>query len=443
MQRGMMSDKFELPVKRRFFQFTLGDLLVAMLGICVGLSVGRSGVKLPGMVLVAVMVWFVVGICSQIRDLWSTFHGREELSRDQRWGWRFAVFWRIGVVCLLVGYYVVAQLLNHKLLSLPEGEPEYLALGTALRSSVFYLALVVIMSAWPPRQARRPPTRWSTLVEYCSFLLGMLIALLLYANVMAISALVDVAISGIVAAQPVRFSDERSAACCADRSVLFWLSLAATLMLIVSLVLTRHFARSAAQGGCRQWLWGGLLLLMIPFTVLYPIWLVIAGFKQFSPYLADHIGSGVLHPWLAAAVLLIVAVTAIARRMASVPEASISADFHWRRHSQTYYHERGPVLGCLAVGIAFQLVAQGALYQKIWSWTEMFADPLTYLSISVLFLALRGVMLAFRLPTDLSSGPLPELRLSVFCTVWLAIAFLMPAAIVTLAALSFAVWFVL
>jgi hypothetical protein len=437
----MVSEQLDLPGRRRLFQFTLGDLFVAMFGICVGASIRVPNVPLTALMLAAVMFWFVLGVGNQIRDLWGAFHGRPELSHNQQWGWRLAVFWRIGVVCLLIGCYLVAQLLNHRLLHLPEGEVNSLVFGATLRVSVFYLTLVIIMSSSPKPRAHWRQTWWATAMEIVGLLAGMLLTFLVAANGMCTAAMVEFSIRGILAAQPVQFFDADTAAYLADRSSFFWFSLCATASIPAAFVLLRRLAQSWDCSRRQRWLWGGLALLAVSLSGLYPVWLATTGFGRVSPYLERAMQLGPLHRWISAAILLVIAVTALTYRIASSPLRPSVSEISWRKHAHTYYYERAPVLAILAIAALLNLAGEVRLVRSCsLPWYELCNQPLVFLVAAVILLAMRGILVSFRRSAPSAPGEILELPLGLFCTVWTATFLLILTGLTTLAGFGFAVW---
>jgi hypothetical protein len=92
-------------------RFSLGGLLICIFGIAVGMAEARHDrSSWTDGLFAAVAAWGAIGLAQQARQLWRRFHGDKSLTENQRWGFRFAVFWRAGVVSLMIGGFVLSQM---------------------------------------------------------------------------------------------------------------------------------------------------------------------------------------------------------------------------------------------------------------------------------------------------------------------------------------------
>ncbi|NQT14209.1 MAG: hypothetical protein HQ582_15750, partial [Planctomycetes bacterium] len=196
------------PFRRRF-QFSLGGLMVFVTGVAVGLSMaGMQTLDWTHGILGAVVAWIVVGLLVQACDLWGTFHGRRDLSSDERFGWRFAVFWRVVVVCLLAGYYLLAALLHLKVIALAEPDGIFDLVGANLREGILLVCLVtVVFSVLPARQTERRG-RGSVVLDLAGAAAGVVVCAIVCWDRTCIQFLVAIAIQGIETAQPLDMAPE-------------------------------------------------------------------------------------------------------------------------------------------------------------------------------------------------------------------------------------------
>ena len=70
----------------------------------------------------AISLWIVLGLMAQVHDLWRSPEGSGVLTPEERWGWRFAVAWRLAIACLMVAYFVVRLLVTWKILAFNDGD---------------------------------------------------------------------------------------------------------------------------------------------------------------------------------------------------------------------------------------------------------------------------------------------------------------------------------
>ncbi len=256
--------------QRPRFQYTLRGLMVLFLGVAVGLGWARMRGPNGEAILAAATVWIVLGLAAQVRDLWRTFHGRTGLTRDQRWGWRFAVFWRLGIACLLIGYYGVTLLAHHALIELPDHEESLLPEGVQLREGLLYLSLVIALSSTPRLTARRKPRRFSCMLDVVAVIGCALLCLLIVVDRMMLTFLVHVACNAIDFAQPLRYSSPDVYSKARGRELLGWSFLAAAFFLVVPAVLCR-FTREWRRSRKSRVIWTCLLLFSLMLAGVYPI----------------------------------------------------------------------------------------------------------------------------------------------------------------------------
>ncbi len=163
------------------FQFGLRGLMALSVAVALGfsmLSVDSTG--FGHALLAAASVWIFWGLVNQIRDLWAALHARADLSVEQRWGSWFAVFWRIGVMLLLVGYFLVYALEKRELIGLPELEDSWLGQGSALRQALLYLLLLIVLASIPRSARPRRQTQEPSLFSIAAVVVVLLLCMLLW-----------------------------------------------------------------------------------------------------------------------------------------------------------------------------------------------------------------------------------------------------------------------
>ena len=439
------------PASRRWPpQFSLRGLMIFVFGVAVGLSAMTSTrADWSYAVLAAATTWIVLGLINQVHDLWRAFGGRSDLSNDQRWGWRFAVLWRLAVAGLLIGYCVVRYLLARKIISLPEREHDMFDTGARLREALFYLSLVVVLCSVP--RLRRTPrrSRWSLLLGALGGAAAACLCVVVWIERTCICFLVHVAIKGIAMVQPLWLSREVLKVYGDARSEAFFrLSLLAVIFLLASLALIRQLARQWPRGPRRRLIWTGLLLPSLAVTISYPIWVYTRGLERVAPRMAEALQMGPLHRWIFALPVLIVLVTAATWRIVGNPGDPVcDPKLNWRVRQRSYYHERLAVIMVLAVALVmffgerYAAIAQPGTPFSVWQETvwPLFGEYLC-LQAAVLLLAVQGTLSGWFRPVDPQPAGPPELPPARFCAVWCALFVTAIFGIPAIALFSFSVW---
>src|SRR5437867_2725766 len=97
-------------------RFGLRDLMILVLAAAVGLMSHEHPMrtvyvwawKEPWLsaLLAGVSLFFLFGLAGQAWDTWHGYRAQSVMSPDERWGWRFAVFWRLALVLLITGLHI-------------------------------------------------------------------------------------------------------------------------------------------------------------------------------------------------------------------------------------------------------------------------------------------------------------------------------------------------
>lgn len=389
-------------------------------------------------VLAAATVWIVLGLMAQVRDLWRTFHGRSGLARDQRWGWRFAVFWRLGVACLLSGYYGVNLLLHQGLIELPEnqlfpGLDEQPRTGHDLREVLFYLSLVIVLFSTPRLAPKRKQRRFSHVLDVVAVIGGALVCLLIVLERMIFPFLIHAALKQIDLAHSLRFSSVDVYSEARDRLFLV-VSLLAAAAVLTSMAVIRQFVRQWQRSLRRRVIWTGLLIFSLALAGVYPIWMATGGLRSVSPAFVDAQETGPINRWVYTLLVLSVFATAATCRLVLPKEQPAGpAESNWRRSKPAYHHERRALMLVVVIGILVEYKAF-SVRPDVLIWWFVMARRAGFCAIAVLLLAGYGVLARER------PAGAPELPVPLFLVTWPAVFLVTVFGICTVHWLGFAFW---
>ncbi len=435
-------------------QFTLRGAFMTLFSAAVGLStLTPGGANWQAALVTAVLVWIVLGVVRQAGDLAATYRGRGDLSQNQRWGWRFAVFWRLGLAAMLVGSYLVTVLVAKGLLHLVPSDPDFFEpamVGIVVRRSLVDLAVLIIVCSVARR--RKPPVRlsWSRCLEALGMAAGAVLCLLLVIHDLLIPTLVHLATLSIEHSFPLRSAIPGVDLDYAARSIRFfnW-SVFAVTMVAVNLLLVRQVAQQWAKGRLRRWLWGAFLAVGIAASGGYALWAGTVGLWSVSPFLPEGWREIPWHVWPMAIMLVAVAASVGAYRLVRGP--AVMPELPWHRHPGQYYHERPLVLGSLIAVLLLEIVApplealgpvRGTLWLILSAWEYFLVTPNMYLRIAVILAAIGALWASCRRPKEASLPGPPELPLGPFAATWLALFLTVVFGATAIAALGFAIWIV-
>ncbi len=446
------------PLGRRRFQFSLRGLMVFALGVALASSaIASEGTNWSYGPLALVVICIILGLLNQVRDLWTTFHGRPDLSSDERWGWRFAVFWRVAVVCLWVGQYITAGLAARGILLLPEREGGFADTGSNLRHGLLCLSLLIVLASVPTATQPRHRPLQSRVLRAASLIVGVVWCFVIWTLMTSHAHLVNVALQGMEASWPRRFAIQGLDPDMTARSRAFlWRSVWGIVFVPINLVLVHQLSQRWGRGLRVRLILTGLLALSLAMTAWYPIWVYSTGLHKTSPMMAEAMVMGPAHLWMSAVLLVIVFVTAATYRMVQPQSGSVGAEEpNWRRRPRSYHHERPGVIILLVAGTTlvdfvsdwlfwsqwFHWFHSPPLLAFAWSFIESFLFvPARYMSLAVILLGLHRAWIGWSRSTDSSRAGPPTLPLWRFCAVWLAMFLTTVTGIPTIAWFSFAFW---
>ncbi len=329
---------------KRWFQFSLRGLLLMTATIALGLSIGcLEKARLEDGLFAFATTWIVIGLVNQMRDLWSAFRRTSGLSPDQQSGWWFAILSRGALVVLLVGHFLLIELLaTHRiaLASIEDGLALWPVGHKSLRNAIFAMCLLFVFGAPEGITTRWP--RWrKTGVNILAALAVVVLAAILLLECFLIYWLVHVACCGMALGRAQRLDPD---AVWIYSDVRAWSflghALLATSFVLLDLFWLRQLAR-CWKGGIRlRVVATGALGISLALTAIFPVWLATSGFKAVSPCFVEVFDIAPLNRWIFGMVLVVLFVTGAARRMihaATMP--ACDTRWTWRRRPWAYYHE--------------------------------------------------------------------------------------------------------
>jgi len=202
----------DVPASRQpWLQFSIRGLLLATVMIAFGLSVGclKCFQWEDGLLAVAAM-WISIGLVQQIAGLWRTFRRATGLSPDQRFGWWFAILARAGLAMLLVGSFLLTELLaanhladagliNEGTVGSVNDSPFFMG-GLpyeTCRNAVLMLSFLIVLCGLEGKRAARRRRPWSAAVNLLAAVAIIVVAFFLLHDRFLVYALVHIACEGI------------------------------------------------------------------------------------------------------------------------------------------------------------------------------------------------------------------------------------------------------
>ena len=439
----------------------------AAIGSSVTAAMGQSR-KTPGLiasdwsqgVLAAVGALFTLGLINQARDLWATYRRQTNLARDERWGWRYSIFWRVAIAANLVDCYVVGQLADHKLIDWPDRDAGFgfVSLSSAIRVMAVYLPFIFVASAIPRRTVQKEPTLYRRIITGLGIVTIVIFSFLYLINAQVIQYLVHLALTGceMVGAYGDALADIDPNVRAREERFLFW-ALAAIPFAFINFGLVALLARQWSVGWKRRLTWGVGLCVCLGVSCVFPIWVEYAGMRSVAPFVQESRSfPGGATPKLfvfCALVGVMTAITFVAYRLAgaayeSKPNPEVAT---WRRESTRYYHERPLILWTVVLIGVFNTAL---FFRECWSnqyafislprFVDVFAnvvdDSTHYIPVAFFLTAFDRAWRttfqarpAFELPRRIDIGK--------FCAVWMGLFLSTLIIVPTLAWFSFALYF--
>ncbi len=461
-----MSDSTDnsVPVQRRF-QFSVGDLLILTAAVAIGLTVARTIDRAWAWneaLLATVSTLFVFGLSAQVRDLCRAFHGRDDLTSDERWGWRLACAWRVAVAMILIGYYVVEMVMAR--LGAPSDEfgnfflYSYADIREVIRDVALLITLLSIgwLKKCPVRR-----TWMSSMVDLLTIVGVLLFGAYIALDASLVAGLVHIACAGIEAAEPLRFN--RGVIGIAANEYVRWLSYAWSVAVIVSavnIVLVERLAQRRLRSRWARRAAIAILLAGVASTWTYIVWFYNVGLRDMAPAFYDVVGRKPFFIWLAAFVLLAIFVSAAVYRWTSMAIGDERrAELAWRSRPGRYYHERSLVLAMLLSLLVLDPLAE---YMKwidifgadifgpnagpmsaIYSWEDFFGSWILVPNQLIVTLIVAQTLIclwhAWRHGTEVTGPQITPVSIRRFCLAWPAMFLALATFVVSLTWFGFAV----
>jgi len=421
--------------------------MVVVFGVGFGLAAVKKTWWSPNWddgVWAAIAAWSALGLANQIRDLWSTFRRQTALSRDERFAWQFALFWRAGIACLLVGYYLFDWLREYGLLTLPEREYHSLISLNWRRDDLLFLPLLVAISDTSrPLRADATHTIPTHVWNIVASVGAIMLCFLVWSNLTFFNYLVFLSMTGIEQSiAPIYVALDGTDPNIAVRITNFVTpTLIAAVLVPVNFSLVHRFARQWTRAARFPWTTLVMLTLGLTGTISYSIWVWSDGLFRLSPAFREMDLRPLWHDWISGLPLVVIVVTFKAQQWAikqHVP-ARVVGDT-WRRNQRSYYHERYELMIlvislCVLSGLSDVLYLDNMFY-------ALFA-PSFYLPVAILLVALKRVRTQRRPSVGAEPAEPMVLPVGRFWGIWVALFVVVVSGVSALAWGSFAIWFAL
>jgi hypothetical protein len=431
-----------MPIRLRF---SLGGLMACVFAIAVGLTEARQGgaAWFDGL-FAAVAAWGAVGLAQQARDLRRYFHGDQTLNALQRSGVRFAISWRLAVVALLLGSFVLNQAEVTGRVSVLGRHDDSFHTGQLLRSAAFFLLLLTM--ATPGGIHKSPFSIARKLVQAAAILAGTILGLIVWCDEMLIPFLVHIACEGISGLTPARFLEPRIVPSLWSRSApFFYASLTAAVLSALNFALVPKFAQESAN----RWRFYVIFFaLSLSATYALAIWLATVGLRQASPYLYAGRPSHRTYIWVLASLVIGLTTAHLSVRWSASRwnDADIS-NSDWR-HGRRYVHEGLFWRVLLAIAAGGSLCHEAAImYQFNFGgrWiadllAEVMTNPKSLLMLVLWLIAFGAVLARLAGRPVLPLQGVTALSAKKFTLVCCALVAAAVPALIAIAALSFALW---
>jgi hypothetical protein len=446
------------PARAGWARLSRRGLFVLISSAALGISYGIIEQDWHSGAWAAISLWIVLGLMAQVHDLWRSPEGSDALTPEERWGWRFAVAWRVAIACLMVAYFVVRLLVTSKVLALNDGSDiTYVPVSsrTMLDAVLFTSMIVAIASA--PRFDRKGERRsWSWAIGLLGYVATALLCVFLLMSHFVVAVLVLITIVGIQAAWPLKFVPDFLATYGPAKVAWFF---DVTTVGVVSVVVSCGLLRVLSiywWRGTRQRIYLGILLAAsLTIMILLAGRIALVEVPEIAPILVANTPMPTSHRLAIAAVLVLILVCAAARRWSEpLPVGSAAGSEPWHRDELKYYHERRIPLFLLAGVMLAQLVGTSLDSYRAWgptasylgwmSWPCAFdwiMTPLGCLSLAVIFLAVQSIF--FRKSKCVGVAPIyrPRLAPGLFLLTWSVLLAIVVFGVPILAAWGFALWF--
>jgi hypothetical protein len=444
-----VSSAVDLPAHRPW-QFSLRSLFALTFSVAIGLSFWKVAQDWYASTLAALSFWVILGLALQVRDIWGSVGQSRGLPSDERWGLRLALAWRLALCCLIVAALMVRSLIGLRLLGFKDHEDitivVYFTMAQNLWDAVLTVSIIAAVAASPrlTRPKRRWPWTWAVnligLIAACVFLAARAI------DYLCITFLVHATTVCILSAQPTKFVTDSLGAFNPKRILLFCnLTTVGVVSLLVSCVLLRLLSLHWRSARWQRFALGILLAASLAVTVLLAVRIAFVEIPIVSPLLAAHISIPSPPRLTAAAALVLIVATVIARRWSELPAEHSSQSMPWRRDEGRYHHERrwlAAILGGAAIA-SLVVMALRHTSSPIRDWDELaylFMIPMNCLTIALVLVAVVSVFSACFRRSDSTAVQPPRLAPGLFLLVWSTLCTIVVCSAPILGAWGLAFW---
>ncbi len=441
------------------FQFSIRGLLLTTAVIAVGFSVGcLKNARLEDGLFAVATTFIVIGLINQVADLCRTLRQTTGLSANQRFGWWFAILWRGTLVILLVGHFVLMELLATNRIALAGTADDFWFLGPlgheSLRRAIFAMCLLLVFGSMERSPSRASPRRWNGAIVLLAALAIIALVAILLRERFFIYGQVHIACAGMAMGRPPGPADTAWLSLDARAWSFFGWALAASGFVLLDLFCLRKLISCWSRGRRTRAIAVAALGISLALTAIHPVWLAARGLKGVSPCFAEVIEIAPINRWFFGLLLVVLFVTAAARRMTPAAKTLVSDPrWNWRQRPAAYLHEHRLV--ALFVAATILCMAVRGMLKVSSDFARLFGfprppmtlardllessmvDPFCQLWLVVFCLALyRSIFGVARTSEGLGGGP-PELPLSLFAIVWTALLATVLMAAPIFAALGF------
>lgn len=433
---------------RKPSQYGLLGLFLLVFSVALGLAaLTPDGKNWFQAALTTLLFWILLGLGHQVRDLWRTYHGRKDLDSEQRWGWCFALGWRVAVIVALAGNWLAILLEEHRVLDSSAG---WLVDDWPLMTRwplgdwpTVHFSLLIVLASVPRQPTNRRASRRSWLLDGLGWLAALGLGFVLLAVGMIFTFFAHCTTVGMTQADPAWLSGDFSRSVHMAQTPFCAVSLFAGGLFLVNLLFARQLSRGWDRGRGVRWAWTALLSGGLAAACACVIWVTTVGLPWVSPFIAQTYQRRYWSDYAIGLVLAVFLVTTVTYRMVgSTARHEPAPGPSWRCRPARYYHERSTVIVLLIVLFAMHpsVVLCGRAVQL--GFQELLHVILSSqcLALLVLLTAIGTLWAIWRRPTDRAADDPPTLQPSRFLAVWIALLATLLVGIPALAATGFAVW---
>jgi hypothetical protein len=396
--------------------------------------------------LAAISLCIIFGLLAQVHDLWKDFRGSETWTSEERWARRFTITWRLVVICLIAASFLVRLLVKWKILDLNTGRDYFSLSLCGIHDAVLLTAIIIAIASSPCLMKRMERRKWSWVLDLLGGVAACALCTIFAMDQALVPVLVHITISGIEMAGSPQFSSEALAVYNPARLAWFF---DITTMGVISVLSSCILLRLLSLLWWRRILWrvclGVLLAASLTAMIVLSERIAFVEIPAISPALAAEISMPRAHLLVASAVLVLLLISAIARRWSELPTRLGGTENHsWRRDESRYYHERRILLLPLAVVLLISLV-RGCIdwpwYTLMWSLADWIESPQTCLSVALIVLVMQITFSGDRKCFDATLEPRPRLAPGLFWLIWLVLLAIVVSLVLVFDAWGFALWF--